>query len=328
MLHPAEDGMKFGTWVLVGLLAAPAIAQVTIEPRHIHTVKGKREVDVRYPHTGNAAVDKVLGGYAKGTAGYVDFSKPNDDLNPRSASMNFRVLRNDSQMLTVALDSNLDYGGAHPMPNGKFFTFLMPDGVEVFLPELVYGARGLKRISDLAKAQIRSETAKTVMLTENLQYDIDSGAGPYSLEHKSFIWKPDELVLSFGSYELFGYPEGPDVHIPMAQLADVVRPNPRAPQPSFDCDKARSAIEKTLCGSVELARQDRSLESQYAYALDRQHYYIVHFSKNAQKEQAALDKLVVEQRAWQAERDRQCANGEASCLAASYKKRLAEAYRF
>ncbi|HEY4076124.1 MAG TPA: DUF3298 domain-containing protein [Rhizomicrobium sp.] len=310
------------------LLATAAQAQVKITPKLIHASQGEREIKVRYPKTGNAAVDKVLTGFAKATASYVDFSQPADEDNAHDVRMDFRVLRNDAQMLTVALDSSIYYGGAHPMPNGVSFTFLMPDGWRVFLPELVDGQRAMNRISDLAKEQIRREAAKEATLNQDLMHDIDTGAGPHSLNDTAFVWKPDELVLSFGSYEMFGYPGGPDVHIPMAKLADVVRANPRAPQPSFNCLRAHASIEKALCNNVELARQDRALADQYADAIARQRYYLTRYPKNAAREQDALDKLIAGQKSWQGERDRQCANGEATCLAASYKTRLEEARRF
>lgn len=310
--------------VLAALLLAStaAQAQLVVTQQSITHQEKAGKIAVLYPQTGNVIIDGALAAFAKETAAYVESD------NASSVTMDYRVLRNDDQMFAVAMDGSVDYGGAHPLSCGRFFSFLMPDAVHVFLPELVDGKRGMKKISALAQAELKKTYIKGSSSNDDILHDIEVGAGPNALGHTAFVWQPTELVLSFSSYELFGYPAGPDVHIPMQALSDVLRANPRAPLPSFDCAKSRSAIEQTLCGDVELARQDRDLAGIYENAIAHDKYMIRHDPLIAASKRSQLQTLIAEQRAWQKDRDLECASGDAACLAASYKKRLKETYRF
>ena len=217
-----------------------------------------------------------------------------------------KVYRNDDKIFGVALNASVYYGGAHPMPIGQHFTFLMPSGHRVFLPELVDGPRGMKKVSQLAIPEILRELGKNrPPLSPEIVRNVEMNADPAHLEYTAFQWQPDELVLTFGSYELVGYAGGPTIHIPWAALTDVLRADPAAPSPSFDCQAAHSAIEKTLCADSELARLDRRLASRYAMSVQSHRYGKSVYDKSAPSdwdrkhladEQAALDKLIAAQR--------------------------------
>jgi uncharacterized protein YecT (DUF1311 family) len=183
----------------------------------------------------------------------------------------------------------------------------------------------------LAIPEILRELGKGGPLSHENVRNVENAAGPAQLEYTNFQWQPDELVLTFGSYELLGYVGGPTIHIPRTALTDVLRADPTAPSPSFDCQAAQSAIEKTLCADPELARLDRRLASRYAMSVQSYRYGMSLSDKlspsdwdrkHLADEQAALDKLIAAQRTWLAERNKACASGAPACLTASYKKRL------
>lgn len=76
------------------------------------------------------------------------------------------------------------------------------------------------------------------------------------------------------------------------------------PKASFDCAKAMTLVEKTLCSSVELASYDVSISELYHYA--KEYYQIADGSGEENK------RLVTEQKAWIKQRDKCGANTE--CL--------------
>jgi len=78
------------------------------------------------------------------------------------------------------------------------------------------------------------------------------------------------------------------------------------PSPSFDCKKAATFVEKTICGNVTLADHDRELAQEYKAIL-----------KNPEKKTEVRDS----QRNWIKERNT-CKDEE--CLINSYKKRLGD----
>ena len=81
----------------------------------------------------------------------------------------------------------------------------------------------------------------------------------------------------------------------------------QASSASFDCKKASTAIEKTICGDDVLGRYDQRMA--YAYQQLQQHD-----KKNAGKHKAA-------QQDWLRQRGSQCGNGSAACLLKLYAER-------
>jgi uncharacterized protein YecT (DUF1311 family) len=141
---------------------------------------------------------------------------------------------------------------------------------------------------------------------------IKTGTTPAQLAQIAFEWNPNALVLHFGEYAVAPYAAGPqEVRIPMPAIAAIARRDPRAPAASFDCAKASSPVEKTVCADAALARLDRQVGE--AYARTREADF------NPKARTAALET----QRAWLAARDKACGGGNAACLSDSYRKRLA-----
>ena len=88
-------------------------------------------------------------------------------------------------------------------------------------------------------------------------------------------------------------------------------PDDAKPQPSFDCAKASSPAEKTICRSLQLASFDRSVAWSYKVARD-----------DIKDTDYSPVKLAAEQRAWLHKRD--ACGTDASCLLTTMKQRLDE----
>ena len=122
-----------------------------------------------------------------------------------------------------------------------------------------------------------------------------------------------EIVIHFDPYQVAGHADGPQqAHIPLDKVKDVMRTDWRAPQPSFDCAKARSAIEHAVCADVALARLDRDVSEEFLHRtmVDADHAFI--------------ERTKAEQTAWLRQRDHDCARAPnlKTCLTASYNARL------
>ena len=88
-------------------------------------------------------------------------------------------------------------------------------------------------------------------------------------------------------------------------------PDNAQPKPSFDCHKAATVTEETICGSVALAALDQSVAQTYKFA--------VNVFKEAENPQA-LAQLKVTQKQWLTQRN--ACGADAHCLEKSMKGRL------
>jgi uncharacterized protein YecT (DUF1311 family) len=214
------------------------------------------------------------------------------------------VERNDANGFGVLLTEYTFTGGAHPNSDFTTFNYMMPDGWRVHLAE-IFQPKALKTISTLAIAALRKEMGEDAD-----DQTIADGAGPAWDNFDDFILKPTSLDLNFPAYQVAAYAAGPQfVSLPLAKLKGLMRPDWKAPAASFDCARAGTAIEKAICGSVELARLDRAVSEAYARKLK----YSFEDGEKA-KNQA-------EQRQWLATRDRQCGSGDPACLKDIYTAR-------
>lgn len=302
-------------FVLLGvvLLASAADARVPVADKAITRKSRSLEVDVHYPVTGRPAIDALLADYASARVGEVSPQEAaSDPGHTYSVHLAYRVTRNDDKFFTVFFTGDQYMGGAHPMHFQESFNFLMPDGARVFLPELVDGARGMSQLSKLAVADLTKRLLARPDEAMTTADWIRNGTTPAQLAQVAFEWNPDALVLHFDEYAVAPYAAGAQqVRLPMNALAAILRPDPRAPAPSFACARAASAVEKTLCANAALARQDRQVAEAYARKRDSDF--------NPKARTAALE----EQRAWLATRDKSCGGGDAACLSKSYQRRLA-----
>ncbi len=310
------------------LLATAAQAQLAVSDKAIVRTGKLLKLDVHYPHTGRAGMDRMFSGLAAAYAAGGEPNRPDPlDLTGEASKganggwMGYQVRRNDARMFVVQVSTNTYYAGhAHGMPDMISFNFLMPDGARVELAELVDGPRGLARVNSLAIAGL----SRLPRLQGVDPKYIRDGAGDF----RNFAWLSDALELTYEPYEIAGYAQGElKVRIPLAELADVIRPDPRAPAPSFACATARTAIEHTICSDAALARLDRRVADDY-----RGWLAVVPAARADEKpqerqyrqaEQARHDAQLAAQRLWLAARDKDCAGGDKACLILSYRARQA-----
>ncbi|HEY4358744.1 MAG TPA: lysozyme inhibitor LprI family protein [Acidobacteriaceae bacterium] len=78
---------------------------------------------------------------------------------------------------------------------------------------------------------------------------------------------------------------------------------------ALDCARAATPIEKTICREPDLAKSDTELNQLYS-------------TLRPEVSTKARPELLAQQRAWLAERNRECATGEAACLRKQYAVRL------
>jgi uncharacterized protein YecT (DUF1311 family) len=76
------------------------------------------------------------------------------------------------------------------------------------------------------------------------------------------------------------------------------------PKPSFDCAKAKTATEKTICGSVSLASFDLSVAESYSTA--------IRFFKEEEQDTKRLKQLKTAQKTWLGKRD--ACGADAACI--------------
>ncbi|NOT40978.1 MAG: DUF4163 domain-containing protein [Alphaproteobacteria bacterium] len=294
------------------IIAGAALAA----PPQKMTIKEARkgyEIDISYPRFGRPAIDRQLETWARGVAkAFAEVSRESTgEPNPWATEVSYEIKRNDAQMFVVSFQEYSYTGGAHPNTSSETFNFLMPDGRRVEIAEL-FSPKGIRRISDISIAQLKQDTGGSDGLA-----DMDwvrRGAGPNARNFASFLLMPRTLHITFDAYQVAAYAAGPqEVNIPLSNLRDVLRPNPRALAPSFDCLAARSEVERAICSSSDLARLDRHMGEAYAGKL----VWI-----DATAEQQAFR---ARQRAWLKRRDSSCRGPAiAACLTSIYQQRLKE----
>lgn len=301
--------------IAAAFTASPALAKLPVKAMKTTVKQKKYEIDVAYPQTGNKTVDAAIAGWVKDeVAQFKDDAAGNDGEGAYGAytlDIAFDVARNDDEVFAVVFTESIFEGGAHPNTNFRTMNFLMPDGWQVYLPE-VFTQAGLKKISQLAIAALNKQLTGPDSMSDKDW--IARGAGPSWDNFGDFTLLPNALDIQYAPYNVAAYAAGPqETKIPLAPLKPFLRPNWRAPQASFDCTKAAAPIEKTLCSNANLARLDRTIADVYALRL-------------GDADNAAAKKPVRDaQRAWLASRKTACpqdGNGAVRCLTAFYEARL------
>lgn len=256
-------------------------------------------IDMRYPVTGHPAIDADI---AKWVAELADdfqdgckVAAKEGTLGPGgqfSAELTFEIHRNDARAVSVAFNYYTYTGGAHPNTQQIGRTYLKPDGRRVFIAELI-GPKGVEDLSAYAIKDLKRQWGRDPMSDEDW---VARGAGPRATNFEDFYWTAKgDIVIQFSPYQVAAYAAGPQSVTVRERIAKTwVRPDPRAPQPSFACARARTAIENAICADWRLARADRQMAEEYAQALDNAY------------EPGVKRTLVTEQRAWLRARNRAC----------------------
>ena len=309
--------MKHLGILVAGLLlfASPALAVgLNVTPNTIAFKSKYKEIDVVYPVTGKKNIDAPIADYAKQQSRLIEEINGEDDPPPGdmkyTVAFSYHVDRNDAEVFSVSMSGDAFTGGAHGIQFMENFHFLMPDGWRVYLPELVDGSRGIKRISEIAVTQLRKQllTGKDDFTNEDW---IKGGAGPDASNFNNFVWGKDKLSLIFMPYQVGPYVMGAtEIDIPMSQIRSVIRTDPRAPSPSFACSAATAPVEKAICSDALLARADRFTAEAYTNRMN---------GAGGEQERAEIRKL---QRDFIFMRDKSC-GVKIDCLKKAYENRLA-----
>ncbi len=303
---------SIAAFLLSLLLAGMALAA----PPQKMTIKETRkgyDIDISYPRFGSATIDRQLETWARGVAKeFADSARESTgEPNPWATEVSYEITRNDAQMIVVSFQTYSYSGGAHPNTSSDTFNFLLPDGRRLEIAEL-FSPEGIQRISDISIAKLKQDMAGPDGMSD-MDW-IRRGAGPNARNFTSFELLPRLLHITFDAYQVAAYAAGPqEVSIPLSNLRDVMRPNPRLPAASFDCLMARSDVERAICSSDDLARLDRRLGEAYAYKL------------TWMDDQAEQQAFRAQQRGWLKMRDASCrGRAIASCLSPIYQRRLKE----
>lgn len=302
----------------VALAGGAALAAVPVETKKVEQKSETVDIELAYPRTGNAAIDQPIEAWVKtmaadfengADADFAAFKSENDGEVPPwtySLYLGFEVPRNDDEMLVFDYDESIFLGGAHPNHEIITANYMMPDAWQVYLPEIFDGDRALRKISDLAIADLSRQ-----LLGPDSMSDPDwvkTGAGPAWSNFQDFLLLKDRLVIRFAPYQVAAYAAGDQrVEIPLSALTGVMRKDWRTPVASFDCRKAGTATEKAICSDIALARLDRNLADNYTVALS--------FTDEAGKA-----KIREAQRQWIAERN--ACGGDIGCLSSAYQARI------
>ena len=240
------------------------------------------------------------------------------DEQPYGADLSYKIVRNDDAVTSLLFTYSMYLGGAHPNQVQTAFNYLGPDGLRVYLPD-VLGDDGVRRVSELAIADLTTRPDRLAgMLEPSL---VQQGAGPAADNFETFELRPDRIVVHFDPYVVAAYAAGPqEVQIPNARLEGFWRPDPRAPLPSFDCAQASTSVEHAICADARLAQLDRRVGEAFA----RRARWEAVLSSNRP--------VVAEQVSWLDQRDAACADQAdaalIACLAAQYDARLAALKRY
>ncbi len=275
------------------------------------------DISLAYPQTGVKTIDANLLQSVRSYAGDFRRAAKGARENGHGADTldgTYTVVRNDSTAFIVKFDDDWDMHGAHPDQDIWTANYLRPDGWRVYLPELFDSTRALPKISAFAIADLdrRIATGPDAIPERDT---VARGAGPQEANFAVFALMPGELTIWFPPYAVAFYAAGPqETHIPLFAIRDTLRANPRAPAASFDCTRAKSAIEHAICSDVALSRLDRAVAEKYALQLSED------------PDQPAKTAHQTQERAWLARRNTAC-KGEAgtaltACLTGVYRERV------
>jgi hypothetical protein len=247
-------------------LPAAATARVPVASKSINFKTDHADIDARYPWTGNRRIDATVLAHVRSyIAGFEaliqdkngSFIPDKDGTGRFSFRLEYAVERNDAALFAIVFREFIDIGETHPANDIDTMNFLLPASAQVFLPEIVKGQMGLDRVSRRAAAIL----IKTIGSGSGSVIDRDSiqaGTAPSPVLLKAFVILPRALHLYFNASQISTDASAErDAVIPLAELKGVLRPDWRAPAPSFDCKRVENPLDTAICADFELARLER-----------------------------------------------------------------------
>ena len=317
-------------WAFAALDVAAA---VKLEARSIESDSAEYRINASYPHTGIKAIDADIVAWVNAEIANLKANGPPD---PEWASgaytldIEYDVVRNDDTALAVLLTEMIYTGGAHPNHSVQTFNYRMPAAQRIALDQVIDGDRGLQRLSTLAIADLLPRLTAPEMGAD--PDGIRNGAGPDWKNFEHFLLYPETILFIFPPYQVAAYVFGAqEVTLPLSSLSDVLldasgqsasaangdHPGLDHSQvlASFDCRKAGTPTERTICSDMALAQLDYELAETYSARL-------------AAATDSGKQALKTRQRAWLKIRDQAChdqaAAAAVSCLTGVYRARLSE----
>ncbi len=122
------------------------------------------------------------------------------------------------------------------------------------------GHEGLQSLSKLVPPLLQKNSWLRTMMQAGCQWHCATSSSNY----EAYLWRPDSLQFIFGAGQVANYFKHTQaIEIPIANIKPLMRTDPLAPLASFDCAKAKTAIEKEICADWKLARADRFLHTVY-----------------------------------------------------------------
>ncbi len=299
-------------------LGVPALAAAPAGlPIAKHTLTARTAiiaVRADYPQTGDARIDAdLLATVNRIVASFREEATESHQAKdaPYTLNVSYTIPRNDAQMFAVVFNDEWDFNGAHPNLEIVTANYFRASGWRTYLPELFNGDAGLKRISQMATADLDKQ-----LLGPNSFADKDwiaRGADAHWDNFAAFVLLPDALLIEYPPYQVASYADGTQTsRLPLAPLRALLRANPRVPVPSFDCANAKSTNEHAICSDVALARLDRELDETWS----SQYRNVTDLKRKTD--------LKTSQEAWLKQRDKTCNGGNrVACLTGLYNARLA-----
>jgi uncharacterized protein YecT (DUF1311 family) len=301
-------------FVLISLFAvsSAAAAPLPVTAQKLAHREHSHDYNISYPQTGIVAIDREIAAWArKQVADFTAYVKHDQQEGEGAWSLGitYKIVRNDAQMFEAVFNQQMGDDGNHTHVDFTTFDYLMPDAHRVFIPEVVMRAAFPKMRAFAA--------AHTVSEDPDFGAEVaEGGLPPEASTFAAFTMSPSAITIWFTPEQLGNMTSaGGHATIPLAEIKGLIRPDWRAPQPSYDCAKAASAVEKTICSDVALARLDRDMAAQYRMWLQ--------WNPN---DAGRLARQRADQQAWLAAR-KQCggapSSAMAACLIRLYRMRIA-----
>ncbi|MBN8727092.1 MAG: DUF3298 domain-containing protein [Xanthomonadales bacterium] len=300
----------------LALAGTAAAAGLELAPKRIEATTTGYEIEVKYPHTGIAEIDRDTDAWiSQEVAAFKDGYEPAEGSSaPCSLAIAWRAARNDATLLAIAYEQTGYTGGAHGSFNHVTRNYLLPEGRRLELAEVLDGQKGLARLSELTIRDLERQ-----LLPDGLSDAewIARGAGTDWDNFQHFLLLPEALKILIDPYQVASWASGPQqVTIPLVELSGVLRAGFNAAAASFDCTRAASAVERAVCADAALAGRDRDVAAAYRQRL-------------AALDEAGQRELRSQQRRWLVRRDSLCSSDQSGaaftgCLAGLYRLRQAE----
>lgn len=259
--------------IVMGLVcfAATSMAAVPkIADKTISIEADALEVSATYPVTGIAGIDTPVAQWVKQTVDGMQDSvvdRSEEESFAWSLNIEYEIVRNDDRFFSLRFSHSDFTGGAHGGFHFQTFTFQLPEGRLLTLSGLLDGRRGMEALSEKAIAgliqQAKDEWGDA--FDDSSAQWIREGAGADWNNFRNFTLSADALIIDFDPYQVAPWSAGPQqVSLPFSGLGTVLNPDlALTVQPSFDCQKARSAVEMVLCNHSGLAQLDRDIAAAY-----------------------------------------------------------------